>query len=65
MLSLFYSDCLVDKEEIERLRRRFLKLDRDGSGRLFGDRRTDEQDNWTETSFCRSRRLRIIRLRCG
>jgi hypothetical protein len=57
---------VVDKEEIERLRRRFLKLDRDGSGSpLRDDRGTNEQDNWIETSFCRSRRLRIIRLRCG
>ena len=27
-----HTDSAVDKEEIERLRRRFLKLDRDGSG---------------------------------
>src|SRR5271169_3680661 len=46
--------CVVDKEEIERLRRRFLKLDRDGSGSHARDTsiETDEQDNWTETSFC-------------
>ena len=31
----FVSNLLVDREEIERLRRRFLKLDRDGSGWLF------------------------------
>jgi hypothetical protein len=44
--SLFsVADSIVDKEEIERLRRRFLKLDRDGSGDSYGEKLT--QDNLT------------------
>ena len=65
------SNYTVDKEEIERLRRRFLKLDRDGSGTSLPfytsekGSAVDGQDNWIETSFCRFLRLRIIRWRCG